>query len=340
VIISTAPFRISFAGGGSDIPVYYRAKKGAVLSTSINKYMYISVHPYFHQGETLLKYSKNELVRNPKDIVHPIFREAINEICPQGGIELTSTADVPSGTGLGSSSSFTVALLNALYAYKGKFCSKDKLAAKACEIEIERLGEPIGKQDQYAAAHGGLNLIEFNPNETVLVTPVILPKHVVTALESNLLLFYTGDQRDTREILTDQCSEVSTNKDKEANLSEMVGLAYEMRDQLLGGDLEGFANSLHQGWVLKRTLSSRITNSRIEKFYERAREYGAIGGKLLGAGGGGFLLIYCNQQDQDSLRKALFDLFEMHFRFDWGGTRIIYVGDTWDQGGFITETGG
>ncbi|MGO9021958.1 MAG: GHMP kinase [Syntrophobacteraceae bacterium] len=340
MIISSAPFRISFAGGGSDIPVYYRAKKGAVLSTSINKYIYISLHPYFDQGETLLKYSKNELVRDPKEIVHPIFREAITEICPQGGVEIVSTADIPSGTGLGSSSSFTVALLNVLYAYNGKFCSKDKLAAKACEIEIERLGEPIGKQDQYAAAHGGLNLIEFNPNETVLVTPVILPKHVVTALESNLLLFYTGDQRNTREILTDQCSQVSTNKDKQSNLSKMVDLAYRMRDQLLNGDLECFANSMHEGWVLKRTLSSRITNSRIEKFYERAREYGAIGGKLLGAGGGGFLLLYCNQQKQNHLRKALFDCFEMPFRFDWGGTRIIYVGDRWDQAGFINGTKG
>ena len=335
MIISTAPFRISFAGGGSDIPVFYKQRKGAVLSSTINKYMYISIHPYFNNGQTLLKYSNTELVNKIDNIKHPVFRETLKEALLEIGVEITSTADIPSGTGLGSSSSFTVALLNALYAYKGTFCSKEKLARKACEIEIERLKEPIGKQDQYAAAYGGLNFIEFNPDGNVVVSPINLPAKIITTLEKNLLLFYTGDHRNTRDILSDQSKQVTMSEEKFANLTQMVDLAYKMREHLFSGDLNGFVRTMHEGWVLKRTLSRKISNSRIDKYYDRALEYGALGGKLLGAGGGGFLLLYCEADKQDTLKKALFDCFNLPFRFDWDGSRIIYIGERHTEKGFF-----
>jgi len=335
MIISSAPFRVSFAGGGSDLRVYYRKRRGAVLSSTINKYIYVSIHPYFNRAQTLLKYSKSELVDSVGEIRHPIFKEVLSEILPNGGVEIVSTADIPSRTGLGSSSTFTVALVHAVSAYIGKFRSKEKLAKKACEIEIDRVGEPIGKQDQYAAAYGGLNFIEFNLDESVSVSPLSIDVETLKRLEKSLLLFYTGDQRQTREILKDESYQLSMSEEKFNNLSKMVDLAYEMRDYLLEGNLEGFGQTLHKGWELKRTLSSKISNSRIDRYYERALEYGALGGKLLGAGGGGFLLLYCEPENQERLRKALFDCFELPFKFDWGGSRIIYVGEHHTKEGFI-----
>ncbi len=337
MIISHAPFRISFAGGGSDIAAYYRKQKGAVLSTTINKYVYISIHPYFDRAQTLLKYSGNELIKDIGQIQHPIFREALKDLWPDGGLEIVSTSDIPSGTGLGSSSTFTSALLIALFAYKGMFVSKETLSHKVCDLEIEKLREPIGKQDQYASCYGGLNFIEFNPDEKVIVTPLILPKEILLALENNLMLFYTGEQRNTRDILNDQVHQISYDQKKMDNLSKMVELAYVMREQLLSGDLEGFARTMHKGWVFKKTLSGKISNTKIDKFYERALEYGAVGGKLLGAGGGGFLLLYCDQKNQDRLRKALFDCHELPFKFDWHGASIIYVGDNVLEQGFYTS---
>jgi D-glycero-alpha-D-manno-heptose-7-phosphate kinase len=337
MIISHAPFRISFAGGGSDIAAYYRKQKGAVISTTINKYVYISIHPYFDRAQTLLKYSSNELINDIEKIQHPIFREAIKELWPQGGLEIVSTSDIPSGTGLGSSSTFSSALYIALYAYKGVYISKEKLSMKVCELEIEKLKEPIGKQDQYASCYGGLNFIEFNPDEKVIVTPLILPKETLLKLENNLLLFYTGEQRNTRDILSDQVQQITYDNKKTDNLSKMVELAYTMRDQLLTDDLNGFANSMHKGWELKRTLSGKISNSKIDKYYERALEYGALGGKLLGAGGGGFLLLYCEEKNHERLRKALFDCHELPFSFDWHGASIIYVGEKDIEQGFFSS---
>jgi D-glycero-alpha-D-manno-heptose-7-phosphate kinase len=222
-----------------------------------------------------------------------------------------------------------------LYAYRGSFCSKEKLARKACEIEIGRLKEPIGKQDQYAAAYGGMNFIEFVQDGTVVVTPMILPADLVSELENNLLLFFTGMQRSTKRILEDQTRQVKADGNKMKNLSKMVELAYEMREKLMNGDLHGFAESMHDGWMLKRTLSSRISKPEIDKYYNRALEYGAVGGKLLGAGGGGFLLLYCEKHNQERLRKALFDLYELPFKFDHGGARIIYVGERHTKRGFF-----
>ena len=335
MIISKAPFRISFAGGGSDLSAYYSRKKGAVLSATVNRYMYLCIHPYFNRHQTLLKYSQTELVNNVEDIKHPILREVMKELSPSGGLEIVSMSDVPSGTGLGSSSSFVVALLHALCAYHGKICSKEFLSQKACEIEIEKLGEPIGKQDQYAAAYGGMNLIEFNTNGGVLVNPLILPKETIAKLEENLLLFYTGNQRDTRTILHDQNLELSSNAQKIEMLDAMVELAYKMRDFLIAADFESFAHSLHESWMLKKTLSSKISNSHIETVYQTAISNGALGGKLLGAGAGGFVLFYCEKSKQDQLKKALAHLNPMKIRFEWGGSQIIYVGDQYIEAGFI-----
>ncbi len=335
MIISSAPFRVSFAGGGSDIPFFYHRRRGAVLSTSIDKYIYISIHPYFNSRQTLLKYSRNELVDDLSQIKHPVFREVLKELWPEGGLEIVSTADIPSGTGLGSSSSFTVALLHAVYAYRGTFCGKEKLAVKACETEIEKLGEPIGKQDQYAAAYGGLNFIEFNPDESVAVTPLILPRDTLVNLEKNLLLFYTGEQRSTGEILEDQKKQVESSEENFQSLARMSDLAHDMRDCLISGDLEGFAGIMNEGWRIKRTLSGRISNNRIDNYYKTALENGARGGKLLGAGGGGFLLFYCEPGNQEKLRRSLSGLPELPFKFDWSGSRIIYVGDVPTKKGFI-----
>jgi D-glycero-alpha-D-manno-heptose-7-phosphate kinase len=297
--------------------------------------MYISVHPFFNRAQTHLKYSQNERVKSLANIKHPIFREALEELWPQGGLEIVSTADIPAGSGLGSSSSFTVALLHALYAYRGTYCSKEKLAQKACEIEIDRLGEPIGKQDQYAAAYGGLNFIEFFPDERVVVSPLVLRQEIIEELENNLLMFYTGDQRKTRAILEDQNKQVASHREKTEILARMVELAAAMREELMKGSTEGFARTLHEGWLLKRTLSGKISTSRINDYYDRALESGALGGKLLGAGGGGFLLLYCEYSKQEKLRKALNELYELPFRFEWNGSRIIYVGDRHTKEGFF-----
>ncbi len=335
MIISAAPFRVSFLGGGSDIGVFYRRHRGAVLSATISKYLYISIHPYFNAHQTLLKYAKNELVDAVDEIQHPIFKAALTELLPTGGVEITSTADVPSGTGLGSSSTFTVALYHALYAYNGVFCSKEKLARKACELEIERLREPIGKQDQYAAAYGGLNFIEFNADGSVAVAPLILDPQTLGTLEQGLMLFFIGHQREARQILQDQCEQIAGDEQRFNDLVRMTDLAYEARDHLIDRDLLGFARAMHKSWMLKRTLSGRISNSEIDGLYERALENGAVGGKLLGAGGTGFLLLYCPVENQHRLRVAMNGCFELPFSFDWTGSRIIHVGEQFSSKGFM-----
>lgn len=325
MIVSCAPFRVSFAGGGSDIPAYYRKSSGAVLSCAIAKYSFAIVHQYFNERKYHLKYARTELVDAIDDIEHPLLREALRMQRIDPGIEIASVADIPSGTGLGSSSSFAVALLNALYASRSVFAAKEQLAKEACVLEMERLGEPIGKQDQYAAAFGGLNFIEFHSNDGVTVQPLILPTETVARLERNIMMFYTGSQRDARTVLARQVAAMETEEDKIATLGRMVDLAYRMRDNLVQGDLDGFGRSLHEGWMMKRSLSPGISDTGIDAFYERALKAGAIGGKLAGAGGGGFLIIYCPQERQDAVRRALGELKTLEFRFDWSGARIAFA---------------
>jgi len=325
MIVSCAPFRVSFAGGGSDIPSFYRHNRGAVISCAVAKYSFIVVHPFFNAKKYHLKYTRTELVDRIDEIQQPILREALRmqEINP--GIEIVSVADIPGGTGLGSSSSFSVALLNALYAHRGVFVPKEVLANEACILEIERLGEPIGKQDQYAAAYGGINLIEFERHGGVTVLPLLLPTVVQSELESNLMLFYTGSQRDAREVLSHQSVALESDDRVKSDMKEMVNLVYDMRDLLLRGDLDGFGLALHRGWEIKRGLSAQISTSAIDELYARACKAGALGGKLAGAGGGGFLLLYCPKAAHTRVREALGSLQSLEFRFDWGGARIAFA---------------
>jgi D-glycero-alpha-D-manno-heptose-7-phosphate kinase len=323
MIISRTPFRVSFCGGGSDLPSFYTKHGGCVLSTGIDKYMYISVHPSFDPDTTALKYSKTETVTDIEDIEHAYFKDMLKRFDVKG-VELTSTADVPAGTGLGSSSSFTVGVLHALYAYTGKYVSKERLAEEACEVELVDLQQPIGKQDQYGAAFGGLNFYNFNKDGSVFVEPILMEHDKYKQLQDNLLMFYTGDVRSASAILKEQGGNVTAG-DKEQNQLRMCELTYDLRRELNRGNIDSLGEILDESWQLKRTLASGISNPQIDEYYEIAMKNGAIGGKLLGAGGGGFLLFYVKENNQDRLREAL-GLPEMPFRFDGQGSTIIYVG--------------
>lgn len=323
MIITRTPFRMSFAGGGSDIASFYEKHGGCVLSTSINKYMYISIHPSFEAINTVLKYSQTEIVQDTDEINHKYFKEVLNML-RISGVEISSTADVPAGTGLGSSSSFTVGLLHALYSYKGKFVSKEKLAQKACEIEIDRLKNPIGKQDQYAAAYGGLNFYQFNKDGSVFVEPIIMKNELSKQLEKNLMMFYTGQLHSASEILKEQSHNITTG-DKENNQLAMCNLARELRDELQHNNIDAMGEILHEGWLLKKTLANGISNPKIDEYYDLATKHGAIGGKLLGAGGGGFLLFYVPEKRQEEVRLAL-PLVQTPMTFDTQGSAVIYVG--------------
>lgn len=325
MIITRTPFRISFVGGGSDMATFYREHPGAVLSTTVNKYMYISSHEFFDPEVIRVKYSKTEEVNHASELQHPIFREVITalDVC---GVEISSIADVPSGTGMGSSSSFTVGLLHNLYALKSVLANKERLAAEACMTEIEKLGEPIGKQDQYAAAYGGLNIIRFHADEHVDVEPLLLPKETQNRLEENLLMFYTGSQRSASKILATQKKNIES-RDKQDILLEMTGLVDHLSDELHAGNVDAMGTLLHRNWLLKKQLATSISNPLINDAYETALKHGALGGKLLGAGGGGFLLFYCPVEQQQKLRDALKGLREFQFNFEREGSKIIYVGE-------------
>jgi len=331
MIVTKTPFRISFVGGGSDLESFYRHYQGAVLSTTINKYMYISSHYFFDEDKIRIKYSKTETVADINEIQHPIVKEVIREFKINGALEISSNADVPTGTGLGSSSAFTVGLLHNLYTMLGEHVSKKRLAEEACDIEINKLKEPIGRQDQYAVAFGGLNIIEFNPDGTVNVEPIHLKKEVYEVLEDNLVMFYTGENREASSILTEQKQNLESNKDKINILKRMVSLVPQMQETLHKGDLHKFGDILHQNWAFKQQLASKITNIYIDDLYTKALKNGAVGGKILGAGGGGFLLFYCEKKNQDQLRKALFPLRELKFKFDNEGSKIIYIGDEYGE---------
>lgn len=328
MIITRTPFRISFAGGGSDLPSYYRVHGGAVLSASINKYMYIMVHPSFNPGEIIAKYRSTEIVSRVEDLRHPIIRQALKD-SGIAGVEVASISDVPAGSGLGSSSAFTVGLLHALNAYRGKYESQESLAQRACELEIEKLGDPIGKQDQYGAAVGGLKFIRFLANDAVTVEPIYLDAAAESCLEHNLLMFNIGSPRSASKLLERQDCETREGRNAGV-LHDLVNLAFDMREALHAGNVTRVGEVLHEGWMLKRGISPGVTNGEIDDAYRAAREAGAVGGKLLGAGGSGFLLLYAEPDKQDAVRSALSKLAELPFSFDHQGTKIVHVGEkTW-----------
>lgn len=292
--------------------------------------MYVVIHPTFNRNETVVKYSKTEIVDNIRRIQHPIARQLLIDH-KIDGVEIVSTADIPSGTGLSTSSAYTVGVIHALYAFQGKFCSQERIAREACELEIEKLGEPIGKQDQYGTAVGGLKFIRFLPDESVDVEPLVIDPDVRKRLDGNLLLFYTGLTHSAGEILKEQNANVVSEDAKFQNLVRMTELAYEMRNALTKGDLDSFGDILNQNWLLKKELASGISNGIVDHYYDLAMESGALGGKLLGAGGGGFLLFYCDKSRQKHLRSALSDLVELPFSLENSGTKVIYIGEKdWD----------
>lgn len=286
--------------------------------------MYITIHPYFYSKEILLKYSKTELVKDYRSIEHRIFKQCLSDF-KLDGVEISSTADVPAGTGLGSSSAFTVALLHLLYTYCGKAVSKEDLAREACQIEIDKLGDPIGKQDQYASAYGGFNFFTFHPKGDVTVEPIIMKQKSYSDLEDNLLMFYTGDIRSASKILAEQSQNMRISS-KIKNQLRMCELAKDLKKELEHNNIDAMGELLHESWKLKKELAKGITNSTIDELYNRAKKAGAEGGKLLGAGGGGFLLFYVKKEKQERVRESLSDLKEMDVAFDNSGSTIIYVG--------------
>jgi D-glycero-alpha-D-manno-heptose-7-phosphate kinase len=322
MIISRTPLRISFAGGGTDFKEYYRRNGGAVVSTAINKYIYITVNKKF-DDRIRVSYAKTEIVDKVGDIHHDLVRECLRFLKIKGGVEITSIADIPSeGTGLGSSSVFTVGLLNALYALRGEHCSAKKLAENACKIEIDIVGEPIGKQDQYIAAYGGLRFFEFRPDGDVFADPIVCSRACRDALSDNLIMFYLNITRRAGSILQAQRDNI---KDRLEFLHRLQELALRMRAALIDNSLNDFGNLLHEGWLCKKGLADGITNSLIDGYYEKGIRAGALGGKVLGAGGGGFIIFYCPKSKQGNVRRALKDLKETTFSFEPQGSKIIYV---------------
>jgi D-glycero-alpha-D-manno-heptose-7-phosphate kinase len=327
MIISKTPLRMSFVGGGSDLPVFYRKFGGAVVSTAIDKFVYISVNKKF-DDRIRVSYSKTEEVPSVLRIKHPLVREALKLLNIPGGIEITSIADIPAkGSGLGSSSAFTVGVLHALHAFANRYASAEQLARESCEIEIERCGEPIGKQDQFAAAFGGFNFIEFYPDDSVSVEPIICHRETLQELQDNTIVFYTGITRSASTILKTQQHVVACEKSKQKVLGRMVEFARELKAELQKNNVAAFGEIIHENWILKRSLTPNVSTSAIDSWYERARKAGAIGGKLLGAGSGGFLMFYAPRERHEAITRALKDLRTMRFGFEPQGSKIIFVHD-------------
>jgi D-glycero-alpha-D-manno-heptose-7-phosphate kinase len=321
MIVVRTPLRISFLGGGTDFPDYYRNHGGMVLSTAIDKYIYVIVKQRF-DNMIYVNYSRKEIVENVDEIQHELVREAMRITGVERGVEITTLADVPSsGTGLGSSSSVTVALLQALYSYSGRLVTAETLARKACEIEIDICNKPIGMQDQFIAAYGGFREISFKKNDAVIVSELGLDDGLIRRLNRNMLLFYTNVTRPSESILTEQRENISKRENRLLGLRE---LAQQARDCLQNDDLSNFGDMLHKGWELKRGLASGVSNQVLDNLYNASRKAGAIGGKIAGAGGGGFLLLYAPLAAQDNVRNVLSNLRELPFLFERDGSRVVF----------------
>ena len=325
MIISRTPFRISFAGGGTDLQSYYLKEDGQVISATIDKYIYVAVkrQTAIAEYKFRINWSKVEFKNRVDDIEHPIVREALKMMKIDFPLEISTFADIPAKTGLGSSSAFAVGLLNTLYALQGKMVTKGNLAAKAAELEIDVLERKIGKQDHYSAAYGNINVFGFHKNGHVSLDPVFYRPEIKTAIENHLMLFYTAIKRDASEILKVQSKNTANNHKILSQMKNQVNVIKKILHS--GENLNKFGQVLDQGWKLKKSLADTISSSEIDKYYENAIKSGAIGGKLLGAGGGGFLLFYVEPKHQKNLKKTLSDLYELPFSFDTGGgSRITY----------------
>lgn len=323
MIISRTPFRISFFGGGTDYPVWYREHGGAVLATTIDKYCYISCRylPPFFEYKSRVAYSKIETVKSNGDIEHPAVRGVLSYLKIEDGVEIHHDGDLPARTGLGSSSAFSVGLLHALYALKQTMPTKMQLVKEAIHIERDILRESVGCQDQAITVHGGLCQIKFSPDDAISVTPVIVSRQRLLDLQAHLLLYFTGFSRMASEIAKEQ---IEQTKDRKSELSAMFQLVSEGISVLASdSDLTSFGRLLHEGWTLKRSLTSKISSAEIDRIYDVARKAGCIGGKLLGAGGGGFMLLFARPEDHPRVRRALNQFLCVPFRFEANGTQIM-----------------
>ena len=321
MVITQTPLRISFAGGGTDLEAYYRDEDGKVISCTIDKYIFVIIKERF-DDRIVLNYSSNETVDKVDDIKHELIREAMRKTGINHGVEVSTLADIPSeGSGLGSSSALVVGLLNAFYQYQGEQITAERLAKEACEIEIDICKKPIGKQDQYIAAYGGIRTFTFKKDGAVDVDKVVLNDSDWRRFGSNLQLFYTDTTRKSADILTEQREKTSNRMDV---LTEMKGLVDEVKNAIITNAFHSVGRNLHRGWELKKQLASKISNPQIDEVYQRALDAGALGGKISGAGGGGFLLLYVPREQQDFVRLALKDLYELPFFLERDGSKVIF----------------
>jgi len=321
MIITQTPIRISFLGGGTDFRQFFSAEEGWVVSSAIDRYIYVIIQQRF-DDKIRVGYTRTELVDSIDELDHELVREALRKTGIRKGVEINTMGDIPAaGSGMGSSSTVTVGLLNAMYQYLGEPREAETLAREACEIEIDALGKPIGIQDQYIAAYGGLRFMRFNRDGRVEVKSLVMNEQMRQKLSRNLMLFFTNVTRKAESVLGEQLSKLNGNLEI---LRELKRLALLGQEALQAGEFDEFGILLHQGWELKKSLASRITNPSIDALYESARKAGALGGKITGAGGGGFLLIYCPLDRQEDVRKALRDLPELPFKLERDGTKVIF----------------
>jgi D-glycero-alpha-D-manno-heptose-7-phosphate kinase len=327
VIISRTPFRVSLVGGGSDFGEYYRSGHGAVLTMAIDRYMYVTINKRFDHT-IRVSYTQTEIVSRLRDLHHELIREAMRSAGVTSGVEITTIADLPAGIGLGSSSSLTVGVLNALHAYCGRRTSAASLADEACRIEIKILGKPIGKQDQYIAAYGGFRFITFHANERVTVRSISCGRETRRRLIDRLQLFYTGMHRESASVLKEAKQRMLRRTDTKDALDQLVILAGSLRDQVADNNLASVGPTLHQGWLLKKQMASNVTNGSLDAMYQKGIRAGALGGKVTGAGGGGCLLFYTPKRAQAAVRRTMAarGLKEIPFDVETSGSRIIYSG--------------
>lgn len=321
MIIVQTPLRVSLFGGGTDFRAFFLKEGGCVLSSAINKYIFVTIKSRFDQ-KLRIGYTKTEMVDDVSEIEHELIREAFTMTGIKCGVEITTMGDIPArGSGLGSSSTVTVGALHAMYALKGEIVTAECLARQACAIEIDRLGKPVGIQDQYIAAYGGLCFMEFLTDGQVLIQKIELSADQKRYLNERLLLFFTGVTRSSETILDEQTKNID---DRSNVLREMKNIAYTVRDEVQAGNLDAIGEALNISWQLKKQLASKISNSKIDEIYESARRAGAIGGKITGAGGGGFLILYCPLDKQEDIRSELSNLQELPFQLEHDGSKVIF----------------